>query len=65
MDTINEVLCVLANNFGKVPRVSIVNVFSELFTEDEITDAIVCLFVGFFTAQQHTRAIIVLNTYLI
>lgn len=34
---VNEVLCVLHNNFGKIPRSNIVSVFSEFYTEDEIS----------------------------
>ena len=36
---VNEVLCVLVNNFGKVPRTTIINIFTEFFTEDELTES--------------------------
>jgi hypothetical protein len=36
---INEVLCVLSNNFGKHPRATIANVLTEFYSNDEICDA--------------------------
>ena len=33
---VDECLCVLLNNFGKVPRNDIISVFSEFYTENEI-----------------------------
>ena len=36
---VNEVVCVLTNNFAKIPKSDIVSVFSEFYTEDEITEA--------------------------
>ncbi len=36
---VNEVLCVLNNNFAKVPKSNIVTVFTEFYSEDEMVDA--------------------------
>jgi len=41
---VNEALCVLANNFGKIPRANIAMIFTEFYTTDEITDAKKLLF---------------------
>ena len=36
---VNEMLCVLQNNFGKLLSYVLVNVYSEFYTEDEVKDA--------------------------
>jgi hypothetical protein len=38
-DIVDECLCVLLNNFGKVPRNDMISVFSEFYTENEIASA--------------------------
>ena len=35
----NELLCVLVNNFGSLPRATLVHVLSEFYTDDEIGEA--------------------------
>ena len=35
----SESLCVLVNNFGKIPKTTLVQVFTDFFTDDEISDA--------------------------
>jgi hypothetical protein len=38
-DVVSEPLCVLYNNFGKIPKMDIINIFAEFYTETEITEA--------------------------
>lgn len=41
---VNEVLCVLFNNFGKMPKADIVRIFAEFYTEEEISAAKMTLY---------------------
>jgi len=40
---VNEVLCVLSNNFGRLPRDTLASAFAEFYTEEEIGAAKKCL----------------------
>lgn len=35
---INEVICVLSNNFGKLLRTSIIDIFSSFYTDAELAE---------------------------